>query len=132
MSLTFSLWRLLSYRNQSIDLQSKSMDWFLYDNGLRHETVKYTKKVLWKNFTFCGYCDRCFGKKCSVSCIFQTIVVIVVMKILEKHWWRKSVLERNSLLVYLYRIFQPQIIILFWRTIPYAESAPCSILVDNA
>ena len=23
----------LSYRNQSIDLQSKSMDWFLYDNG---------------------------------------------------------------------------------------------------
>ena len=61
------------------------MDWFLYDNGLRHETVKYTKKVLWKNFTFCGYCDRCFVKKCSVSCIFQTIVVIVVIKILEKH-----------------------------------------------
>ena len=29
-----------SYRNQSIDLQSKSMDWFLYDNGLRHERVK--------------------------------------------------------------------------------------------
>ena len=23
------------YRNQSTDLQSKSMDWFLYDNGLR-------------------------------------------------------------------------------------------------
>ena len=29
-----------SYRNQSIDLQSKSMDRFLYDNGLRHERVK--------------------------------------------------------------------------------------------
>ena len=28
------------YRNQSIDLQSKLMDWFLYDNGLRHERVK--------------------------------------------------------------------------------------------
>ena len=27
-------------RNQSIDLQSKSMDWFLYNNGLRHERVK--------------------------------------------------------------------------------------------
>ena len=26
--------RPLSYRNQSIDLQIKSMDWFLYDNGL--------------------------------------------------------------------------------------------------
>ena len=31
---------LLSYRNQSIDLLCKSMDWFLYDNGLRHERVK--------------------------------------------------------------------------------------------
>ena len=34
----------LSYRNQSIDLQSnlksKSMDRFLYENGLRHERVK--------------------------------------------------------------------------------------------
>ena len=30
----------LSYRNRSIDLQSKSKDWFLYDNGLRHERVK--------------------------------------------------------------------------------------------
>ena len=25
--------------NQSIDLQSKSMDWFLYDRDLRHERV---------------------------------------------------------------------------------------------
>ena len=27
-------------RNQSSDLQNKSMDWFLYDNGLCHERVK--------------------------------------------------------------------------------------------
>ena len=31
----------LSYRSQSIDLQSKSMDWFLYNNGLRREEVNY-------------------------------------------------------------------------------------------
>ena len=31
----------LSYRNQSIDLLCKSMDWFLYDKGLRHGRVKY-------------------------------------------------------------------------------------------
>ena len=31
---------LLSYRNQSIGFLCKSMDWFLYDNGLRHERVK--------------------------------------------------------------------------------------------
>ena len=39
ISLTLSRRRPLSYRNQSIDLLRKSMDWFLYDNGLRHERV---------------------------------------------------------------------------------------------
>ena len=29
----------LSYRNQSTDLQRKSMDWFLYDWDLRHEKI---------------------------------------------------------------------------------------------
>ena len=31
----------LSYRNHSIDLQDKSMDWFLYDRDLRHERVTH-------------------------------------------------------------------------------------------
>ena len=30
----------LSYRNQSIDLLCKWMDWFIYDNDPRHERVK--------------------------------------------------------------------------------------------
>ena len=30
----------LSYRNQSTDLQSKSMDWFLYDRDLCHKRVE--------------------------------------------------------------------------------------------
>ena len=34
----------LSYRNQSTDLQNKSMDWFLYDKDLRHERVKNADK----------------------------------------------------------------------------------------
>ena len=38
--LTLSWRRPWSYRNQSIGLRSKSMDWFLYDNCLRHERVK--------------------------------------------------------------------------------------------
>ena len=38
--LLLSWRRPLSYRNQSTDLRSKSMGWFLYDNGLRHERVK--------------------------------------------------------------------------------------------
>ena len=31
--------RFLLYRNQSIELQSKSIDWFLYERGLRNERV---------------------------------------------------------------------------------------------
>ena len=38
--LNLSWLRPLSYRNQLIDLLCKLMDWFLYDNGLRHERVK--------------------------------------------------------------------------------------------
>ena len=38
--LTLSWRSSLSYRNQSSDLQSKSMDWFPYDRYLRHERVK--------------------------------------------------------------------------------------------
>ena len=30
---------VLSYRNQSIDLLNKSMDWFLYDKDSRHERI---------------------------------------------------------------------------------------------
>ena len=33
----------LAYRNQSTDLLFKSMDWFLYDNDLRHERVNTLK-----------------------------------------------------------------------------------------
>ena len=40
INLTLSRRRSLSYRNQSVDLQNKSMDWFLYDNGLRHESAE--------------------------------------------------------------------------------------------
>ena len=34
-----------SYRNQSIDLLLKSMDWFLYDRNFRHERGKCTYLV---------------------------------------------------------------------------------------
>ena len=39
--LTLSHLRPISYKNQSIDLLCKSMDWFLYDIGLRRERVNY-------------------------------------------------------------------------------------------
>ena len=39
--LTLPWRRYLSYRNQSIDLLYKSINWFLYDRDLRHERVKH-------------------------------------------------------------------------------------------
>ena len=44
VNLTLSWRRPIQYRNQSIDLRSKSVDWFLYVNGLRHERVKCVKE----------------------------------------------------------------------------------------
>ena len=64
-SLTLSWRRPLSYRLQSTNLGSKSMDKFLYDNGLRHERVKCAshsnsdqknsvKKIRKKKWLICG------------------------------------------------------------------------------
>ena len=55
---------------------------WIHQELLIADILKFIKKDLQKNFTFCDYSDSCFGKKCSVSCIFRTIVVIVVIKIL--------------------------------------------------
>ena len=38
--LTLSWRRSLSYRNQSLGLESKLIDWFLYNEDRRHERVK--------------------------------------------------------------------------------------------
>ena len=51
--LTLSWRGPLPYRNQSTDLQRKSMDWFLYDNGLRHERVK-----LFLNLSALSWCIK--------------------------------------------------------------------------
>ena len=47
-SLTLSWRRSLSYGNQSIDLLCKSIDWFLFDNGLCMKELK--KESLFTNF----------------------------------------------------------------------------------
>ena len=45
--------RPLSYRNQSID---KSMDWFLFDNGLRHKRVRLCHLVFMQFPLFASNC----------------------------------------------------------------------------
>ena len=39
-SITSLMMEVPTYRNQSIDMQCKSMGWFLYDTDLPHERVK--------------------------------------------------------------------------------------------
>ena len=52
LSLTLLWRRSFSYRNQSIGLQSKSMDSFLYEMDLRHERVKWEQYCI---FITCNY-----------------------------------------------------------------------------
>ena len=75
LKLSISRRRPLAYRNQSIDLQSKSMDWFLYDNGLRHGRVKLVK------FFFFTWLSVPYVRKVTDS--NRTTVK-------DKHWSRKE------------------------------------------
>ena len=106
--LTLSWRRPLSYRNQSIDLQSKSMDFLLYDNGLRHERVnriaqksnslnrlvylvglKVTVSILWLlllskffgpiNFWCCCYQTFCPHTWLQSFCFREVIVTYVLL-----------------------------------------------------
>ena len=75
-------------------------NWLLTNHYFFNPTVTcWYPQIYWKSpltkIHFCSYCDRCFGKKCCDCCIFQTIVVIAVIKILQKYQWRSSVLEGN-------------------------------------
>ena len=93
-SLTLSWRRSLSYRNQSIDLLSKSMEWFLNDRDICHERVinkekdifttllrtygdtflrKWLKKAKMVKSQFQYFLNifgfsRPFSTKCSVCC----------------------------------------------------------------
>ena len=69
-TLTLSWRRPLSYRNQSIDLQCKSMVWFLYDNGPRDGRVK---RVLSKT-------NKTIGLLCKVQNILPRAALITIDK----------------------------------------------------
>ena len=50
--LTLAWRRSLWYRNESIDLLCKSMDWLLYDREVRHERVKHSFSHSPESYTF--------------------------------------------------------------------------------
>ena len=55
--LTISWRGPLSYRNQSIELLCKSMDWFLYDNDPRHEKGNW----ILKHYCLIFFCFSCIN-----------------------------------------------------------------------
>ena len=61
-SLTLSRRKPLSYRNQSIALPYKSMDWVLYDRDLLHKRVNAIQDG------FFGGCSRMGGQKSPPPC----------------------------------------------------------------
>ena len=93
-SLTLSWRRPLSYRNQFIDLLCKSMDWFLYDNGLRHERVNYPLVV----FTQCLSSWIFFVNRymlCSHSIFFPIFPIVFQIFINLVTWSFQSKLSHN-------------------------------------
>ena len=53
----------LSYRNQSFDLQSKSMNWFLYETDILYEKVETVNLRLSRAFYKC--CERSKANNCN-------------------------------------------------------------------
>ena len=84
--LNLSWRRPLSYRNESIDLRSKLMDWFLYDKGLHHERVNgrqfSTKKCAWYH----QHLQRVLSTE-EYSVLNQRIAsILLYAKFSEKHF----------------------------------------------
>ena len=76
VDLTLSWWRSLSCRNQSIDLLRRSMDWFLYDNGFRHEKVNM--KALFSFNSYHVYTDKCFHDIWLVSPVLRQQIFSII------------------------------------------------------
>ena len=95
--LTLSWRRPLSYRNQSIDLLRKSVDWFLYDNGLRHEKLK-----------LCGHCaslQNFHTRKLGEILVFYAISVILWLVVFRNITSLLSMYQSDSRKKYFQQIF---------------------------
>ena len=103
--LTLSWRRPLSYRNQSIDLRSKSMDWFLYVTasvmkGLTSKLKYYRWKsynwlfilfiinnsfpILWHRCIFRSFTDTYSRHEITKFCRFLVILFILTSNIMKK------------------------------------------------
>ena len=123
--VTLSWWRSLSCRNQSIDLQSKSIDWFLYYRDLRHERVtysvetRYSLRIIPRYFTFfdivasCPLIRKCkcllivffLGRKRIIAALLVFRLIFFLFATISKSFKAKSLFTNLLifLMIYLYR-----------------------------
>ena len=77
--LTLSWWRILSYRNQSIDMQSKSVGWLLYVRDLCHETVNKNQLIKVHGFLHFSKCSLKLTKIAN-NIIYWKLTIRIVLK----------------------------------------------------
>ena len=99
--MTLSWHRTLYYRKQLINLLCKSMDWFLYDNGLRRQRVKVfpiATSVSWPSFlTIWFTVQKIYLRMCSTTYanihhevttfqVRETVSIIKIEYLKNKKW----------------------------------------------
>ena len=137
--LTLSWRRPLSYWNQSIDLQSRSMDWFLYGNGFRLERIKvsvYPWKMKILKTTYCLFTVLLFDYNAGKIDFFNenTVFEWNLKLILCAYTFRRNLyfkkIRKNSFLKK--RIFCCSALIVKFFEKYLWRSAICSKLACNA
>ena len=118
--LTLSWRRPISYRNQSIDLQSKPMDWFLYDTGLPHERVKkvtFITQVF--SFDFFEIFKIAFFRRkspaatsvfCSLQTLFSEMNKSSIYKVCICYLWNRNFNTKSPI----YTVFAICVLLLWW------------------
>ena len=98
-SQNFTLsWRgPLSYRNQSIDLLGKSMDWFLYDNGLCHERVKKPRSgiILGLSTSKQEFCQRILSAVLTLCKRSKKINILICYRTSQRRIFSKKIIWVN-------------------------------------
>ena len=110
--LTLSWRKSLSYKNQSNDLLSKSVDWFLYDRDFRHSRVKRSSVFAKKLHERClpaglfSFWASFFSSAKYFNPVATTVSLFYPLKTLENDWFsdlfredRKETLIGNRLMV---------------------------------
>ena len=82
--------KLPSYRNQSIDLQSKSIDWFLYEGNTGNSGIKFKLSILilrereatfFKKYLFCVRVTCNFPATTSLISVFFLELIELVLSL---------------------------------------------------